>query len=69
MCGETKIRGTVKIITVVHKQWVSSDIKGMVRKWIHVKKCKEIPCSDIKQLKSERRTLGRKWGHRRDTQT
>lgn len=32
MCGETKIRGTVKIITVVHKQWVSSDIKGMVRK-------------------------------------
>ena len=41
MCGETKVRGQVKIITVALKQWVSFDIKGTVRKWIHVKNGKK----------------------------
>lgn len=60
MCGETKIRGQVKIITVARKQWVSFDIKRNSKKMNTCKKWKEIPCSDIKRLKSERSTLGRK---------
>lgn len=50
MCGETKIRGQVKIITVARKQWVSFDIKGTVRKWIHVKNGKKYPVQTSKDL-------------------
>lgn len=50
MCGETKIRGQVKIISVARKQWVSFDIKGTVRKWIHVKNGKKYPVHTSRDL-------------------